>query len=322
MSWKEAAAYLSTGSDGVGHESYKMWSSKLEPSREGLLYLIAMRASNIEDGEVALPCSVSVFSDHYNILNSFDQELPLQTLTNALLDAVLLLGWTALLSNGGYVEPEHKRVFFEYLDKLNVVSSQSSCADLRYLYHRFSSLILHLHTSSTTRLEYIKGMLRHPPYANLTIAALRWFKTEVLCATNDRASTTPAVQGLKCVSLTQELGENVFATPAALRSIGPPISAFPSNLDHREVPFQFPFWIAVLNLFYVLLASPSILARLEVAQVFEELRIAPDFVHVLDAHLADWKHSYSEIGLNWADIHALEDGLDRVRAALPTLIAV
>lgn len=151
------------------------------------------------------------------------------------------------------------------------------------------------------RLAYIKDTLQHCPYENLKASAIGWLKTELLLA--DRrvlaSKSPPEVQGC------------LFATPVALTSLSSELFSMDGNV---EEPFpedtlawfskNQPFWLAVLNLLYLILCSPSLSQNLQIESLLpkisnfaDSLCTAVNFVAEIAPHFPGWEHVEQEAAL-------------------------
>ena len=190
-----------------------------------------------------------------------------------LIDAVLFLGFLIVNSqsdiptkgdSGGSGDNEH--VFTNILQRLSLLSANMPSPVLRYHAHLLTSNILHLNPSENSRLAFIRDTLEHCPFENLKASAIGWLKDEILAAEKAEQSTEPDSE------------VSVFATSAALSSLAPFIFPNPEKLMEGQsitdsyATFQAyqPFYLAVLNLLYLLLSSATLSRRLNMAEVAKE----------------------------------------------------
>ena len=182
-----------------------------------------------------------------------------------LIDAVLFLGLLGIGSWKG-ISTDDDTAYNNILQRLSLLSANMPSPALRYHAHVLTSLILHAHPSDHFRLAFIRDTLEHCPYENLKASAIGWLKDEILAANKN----------------TQEKDEDtaetsIFSTPAALITLGPFFCPDPESLMQDQsisdsyATFQAyqAFYLAVLNLIYLLLSSPHLLSKLEIADVVQ-----------------------------------------------------
>ena len=185
-----------------------------------------------------------------------------------LIDAVLFLGFLILntqqsVQNGDASD----HVFNNVLQRLSLLSANMPSPVLRYHAHLLTSTILHLIPSENSRLAFIRDTLEHCPFENLKASAIGWLKDEIL-------ASEKVEQG----NIKPDTKVSIFATSAALTTLAPFIFMDPEKLmegqsiTNRYATFQAhqPFYLAVLNLLYLLLSSPTLSHRLRMAQVAKD----------------------------------------------------
>ena len=182
-----------------------------------------------------------------------------------LIDAVLFLGFL-ILENEQKLPPKNDQLYNNILQRLSLLSANLPSPVLRYHAHVLTSLILHLHPEDHSRLAFIRDTLEHCPFENLKASAVGWLKTELL-------SADKVAEGEQ-----QDTHHSIFATPAALSTLAP--SLYPNlntlmegqSVTDSQATLQAheSFFLAVLNLLYLLLSSPSLSVRLGVAASLQE----------------------------------------------------
>ena len=235
-------------------------------SLPGSLYLLSATAaaSTLFDAPTALP-SMAIFPQFSSFLPSF---IGVSAPSSAgsepacLIDAVLFLG-TYVLSTSSVGTPETDETFNGTLQRLSLLSANTPVPSLRYHAHILTAEILHSHPKEELRLAYIKDTLEHCPYENLKASAVGWLKTELLAA--DKA--TPSSKYNKGEGKEPSL----FATPVAISTLSQDLFATPTvpeDLFPEDTLAMFsnhqPFWMAVLNLVYLILSSPSLSRNLNI----------------------------------------------------------
>ena len=292
-------------------------------SRVGALYCIAAKASMhlLHDRNPTI--SISLFNDHDQTTKNFVELDGIGTQSASLIDAILLLGWAALVVNGGFEEPESNEVFYEHLQRLSLLSANTPFSSLRYQAHVLSSTILFAHISSKARLGYIRDTLEHCPYENLKVSAIGWLKDETLAA-----FATPTGNKIETTEFRAPYDgkddANAFASPSSLKSVAPYLFAGPTTEDEEELALTFPYWLAVVNFYYLLCSSPVIYKGLEVAKLISGKDDDRTFFRKLKGIVQDSKDPTSTKFEMYRDnfpteVGALEDGLNRIDEAISRL---
>ena len=185
-----------------------------------------------------------------------------------LIDAVLFLGFLIRNTQQSVQdEGDSDHIFNNILQRLSLLSANMPSPVLRYHAHILTSTILHLNPSENSRLAFIRDTLEHCPFENLKASAIGWLKDEIL-------ASEKVEQG----NIKPDTNVSIFATSAALTTLAPFIFIDPEKLmegqsiTNRYATFQAhqPFYLAALNLLYLLLSSPTLSHRLQMAQVAKD----------------------------------------------------
>lgn len=246
----------------------------------GSLYLYsAVVASSALFDAPSSPSSLTLFPDFAAIVqNSLGAGVDgtLGSESESAIDAVLFLG-TFAWANSPDVEGVDDEVFHNTLQRLSLISANTPSPALRYQAHLLTSAILHLNPSDNVRLTFIKDTLEHCPYENLKASAVGWLKDEILSAQGSPGSPCTPGSPMKAQHADNS-GDTIFATPAVLTSLASDLLMKPSSIikegqgggpsSHSDA-FQIflhhqPFFLAVLNLIYLVLSSAPIFAALQV----------------------------------------------------------
>ena len=305
-----------------------MATPDFKASGEGILHLLALKVNAALLGALDAPFLISVSEDHCLIIETFaDVTRTSEPQASSVLDSVLLLGWAALTWNGGFSHfyDDDKEAFFNYLNQLNMISACTPHAHLRHQYHIYSSIILHSNQSSQIRLNYVKDTLENCPFPNLKVSAIGWLKGEIASAFNlGPAISFNFTKFLACSQL-QGQEDNVFATPNALSSTAPYLFATPSNPDDADLISNLPFWVASVNLLYLLHSSHCVYNGLKVADLGQDSDLFTKFVPRLESIV---KHtlnmevripSTTDEAKYLVNVYALEDSLKRLENAITML---
>ena len=199
------------------------------------------------------------------------------------------------------VEGDSDHVFNNVLQRLSLLSANMPSPVLRYHAHLLTSTILHLNPSENSRLAFIRDTLEHCPFENLKASAIGWLKDEILAAEKaEQSKKEPDAE------------DPIFATSTALITLAPFIFPNPEKLMEgqsimdRYATFQAhqPFYLAVLNLLYLLLSSATLSSRLQMAKVAKQNEL-PRF---LDSLLQASRRFQSSLAND-----ELEDGVEQGR---------
>ena len=187
------------------------------------------------------------------------------------IDAVLFLGNFIVAGHTGMLTVDDV-LFKSTLQRLSLLSANTLSPALRYQAHLLTSSILHLHPSDVVRLSFIKDTLEHCPYENLKASAVGWLKDEILSAQHPPLQTPETA--------TNET--SIFKTPAVLSTLAPDLLLNPSTIIKQGQQqgsqqdaftlFQHhqPFFLAVLNLLYLVMSSPPLFTDLQAAAFVKE----------------------------------------------------
>lgn len=245
----------------------------------------------------------------------------------ALIDSVLSIGFTALHNYKGHIQKLSDVDFHQYLQRLSLLSANTPSASLRFNAHLLTSAILHAHPSPQTRYNFIRDTLQHCPYESLKVSAVGWLKDELLAAAVSRQSghaTEKTGESKQDVTTTQE-EDTLFSKPESLIDIC--LLVFPPAAvrDLDDVPeflLQVPFFLASLNLLYLLCSSVVLREQLDVSRVIDLVGLDAGFIMPLVQVTSDFKEALlvedgagKDAGAALTDIELLEDALGRVREA-------
>ena len=283
-------------------------SSDVPLSRTGSIYLLsAMAASSaLFDAPTTSP-SFEIIPDFAAILASALGD-PATGSTGAepepLIDAVLFLGFLAIDAAQG-MSTNDDTAYNNVLQRLSLLSANMPSPALRYHAHVLTSSILHAHPSDHFRLAFIRDTLEHCPYENLKASAIGWLKEEILAADNYTQEDKDTIAE-----------RSIFSTPAALITLGPFLCPDPDKLMQDQsisdsyATFQAyqAFYLAVLNLIYLLLSSPHLLSKLQMATVVQEWGL-PHLLSALFGAANDFRNYIEKGRLGYGDEEAKGAGL-------------
>ncbi len=183
------------------------------------------------------------------------------------LDAVLFLGFFTI-NNQPKLISDDDGMYNNILKQLSLLSASIPSPVLRYHAHLLTCSLLHLHPEDHFRLAFIRDTFEHCPFENLKGSAIGWLKDELLSA--DRREHEKR----------RDEQPSIFATPAALETLQPflfinvdTVLEGQSTMDsYTTFQAHQSFYVAVLNLLYLLLSSPSLSLRLELADAVKKDR--------------------------------------------------
>lgn len=281
-------------------------ASDVPLSKTGSIYILAtmVASSTLFDAPTFLP-SLSLVPDFAGILASSLGDSATGSTgaeSEPLIDAVLFLGFHIIYKQPVISsEDDIDHAFNNVLQRLSLLSANMPSPVLRYHAHLLTSTILHLNPSENSRLAFIKDTLEHCPFENLKASAIGWLKDELLAA--DKVVQQP----------NQET--SIFATSAALTTLAPFTFPNPDKLmegqsfEDSYATFQAyqPFYLAVLNLLYLLLSSATLSAHLQMAEIAKENEL-PRFLNSLLQASTRFQSGISNNELDYGDEHRRNHG--------------
>lgn len=257
-------------------------------SPTGSLYLYAASAFSTTPPIPPLP----TFPTHAHLLSKSLPPSP------PLLDALLFLGLSAI-SNSPTVSPTttptDDNSFHTHLRTLSLLTATTPSPTLRYHAHTLTSRLLHTHPSPSVRLAFILDTLRHCPYEKLKASAVEWIKTEILSAALDPPAPSSPSPDTEAAS--------PFATRTCLDALSPLLFADPRALWSHTMTAadklaiwdaNMGFFLAALNLWFLLCESVRLRERLEVVDVGRRWGVGEGFLGGLREGVGGLK---GEVGL-------------------------
>lgn len=251
-------------------------AADVDLSRTGSLYLLSAQAAASDLFDVPpMLAPIRVFPDFSVTVEKFighESTDFIGSEKDTIIDAVLFLGFHALNASAVDASPDDD-TFKSLLQRLSLLSAHTPSAALRYNAHVLASTILHSHPSDHVRLSFIQDTLEHCPYENLKASSIAWLKEEILTATKNTNPTPPAPTPLfSSPSTLSALSPFLFLNPHPLITSPPDFSPFQAHL---------PFYLAVLNFYYLLLASDSLFASLHVSSLTQNIHLRETFLSPL-----------------------------------------
>ena len=292
----------------AGEEELPSAASDVPLSRTGSLYLLAAMAASsaLFDAPALLP-PLRIVPDFAAVVASSIGDAATGSTgmePEYLIDAVLFLGFF-IIKNGRGIPTDSDSTYHDILQRLSLLSANIPSPGLRYHAHLLTSTILHSHSSDHVRLSFIRDTLEHCPYENLKGSAVGWLKDEII------ASDKP-VQDKKGGE-----GEiSIFSTPEVLTMLVPFL--FPNTRSVLEgqsiangyATFQAhqAFYLAVVNLLYLLVVSPTIFVRLQIAALLRDWGLN-DFLENLSSSARKFQEEIDTGGIGYGDDEGKNEGI-------------
>ncbi|KAL9599007.1 MAG: hypothetical protein Q9219_004122 [cf. Caloplaca sp. 3 TL-2023] len=231
-------------------------ASDVPLSRPGCLHLLcATITSNVFFHAPSTIPNLSIFPILSSILANLLSDPSsgsIGTESLPIIDSLLFLGSYIFETSGLGQLPEDEMVFTDTLQRLSLMSANTPSGPLRYHAHILTSSLLHAHPTERLRLSIIQDTLEHCSYENLKASAVGWLKDEILAANaplhgDPPPGTTPDHEQT-----------SIFASSVCIESLSSHLFLNPSHMSNEEFRAHQPFFLAVLNLYYLILASPTV----------------------------------------------------------------
>ncbi len=289
-------------------EALPSTASDVPLSRTGSLYLLATMAASsaLFDAPASLPLLRLVPDFAAIIATSLGNAATGSTGAEPepLIDAVLFLGFL-IMSAGQGIPVDNDSMFNNILQRLSLLSANMPSPVLRYHTHLLTSTILHSHPSDHVRLSFIRDTLEHCPYENLKGSAVGWLKDEII-------ATDKINQNRK----EGDAEMSIFATPEVLTTLAPFLFPDPNSLMEGQsttdgyATFQAhqAFYLAVVNLLYLLVSSPSMFARLEIQALVKNHGVE-QFLEALFARSGNFQDSIAHGMIGYGDDESKDEGI-------------
>ncbi|KAL8907364.1 MAG: hypothetical protein Q9171_005884 [Xanthocarpia ochracea] len=252
-------------------------ASEVPLSRPGCLYLLcASYASAVlfsaPSHELRAPLESTFFSLLANCFGD-PSSATLGSEPVSLIDCLLFLGHYNFERKGleGFLDrPENDSTFTRTLQYFSILSANTPSAILRYNAHLLTSKILHAHPNDQLRLSFIKDTLEHCPYENLKASAVGWLKDEIL------AANTSSLSNAADQSFTETDADNknvgIFAKPTCIATLAPHLFISPMSMATKdEFQAHESFFLATLNLYYLLLSREGLKEGLNLQRTMDEV---------------------------------------------------
>ncbi|KAL8919349.1 MAG: hypothetical protein Q9172_005016 [Xanthocarpia lactea] len=248
-------------------------ASEVPLSRPGCLYLLcASYASAVLFSAPSHELRAPLESTFFSLLANFLGDPSSATLGSepvSLIDCLLFLGHYSFERKGleSFMDrPENDSTFTRTLQYFSILSANTPSAILRYSAHLLTSKILHAHPNDQLRLSFIKDTLEHCPYENLKASAVGWLKDEIL------AANTPSLSNAADQSKTDadKKDGGIFAKPTCIATLAPHLFISPMSMATKdEFQAHESFFLATLNLYYLLLSREGLKERLDLQRTMD-----------------------------------------------------
>lgn len=262
-----------------GEDHLPSSASDVQLSQPGSLYLFCaiMAASSLFD--VPTPqLPLKIFPDYATILANFLSPILVKAIgteNDSFIDAILFLGFFIQSKTPHLIPPLDDEEFNIAMQRLSLLSANTPSPILRYHAHVLASSLLHSHPSDIVRLAFIRDTLLYCPYENLKASAVGWLKQEFLTAESNAKAAPPSDPLFASPSTIAELSPMLFGDPRFLNS------SSPSDLDPAAFLANRSFHLAALNLYYLIVSSPSLFRTLAIDVVSRTYGLAENFLQPL-----------------------------------------
>ena len=302
----------------------------LVASRRGIMYHLAAKTQsswlNATEGTERFDIDIS----HSEMVKSFIGDSAMDGIGTEplpLIDSIISVGFATLHDGKEQSEKLNDVDFHQYLQRLSLLSATTPSSNLRFNAHILTSMFLHEHPSPKTRFNFIRDTLQHCPYESLKVSAVGWLKDEILAAARPKESNQAAERpGDSKPDLASTQDDSAFfSAPTTLLDVCPLV--FPAAVlreldDAPAFLVQVPFFLASLNLLYLLCSSAVLRDQLDVPHMIGAIELDTSFITPLghlrsvfkEVLLAEDGHG-GDVGAALADMELLEDTLRRVRSA-------
>ncbi|KAL8859933.1 MAG: hypothetical protein Q9178_003480 [Gyalolechia marmorata] len=250
-------------------------ASDVPLSRPGCLYLLcASYASAVLFSAPSHELRAPLESTFFSLLANFLGDPSSATLGSepvSLIDCLLFLGHYVFESKGldsSLGRPENDSTFTRTLQYFSILSANTPSAILRYNAHLLTSKILHMHPNDQLRLSFIKDTLEHCPYENLKASAVGWLKDEILAANTPSLSNAADQSSTKTDADNKDVG--IFADPTCIATLAPHLFISSMSMATKdEFEAHESFFLATLNLYYLLLSREGLKERLDLPRTMD-----------------------------------------------------
>lgn len=222
---------------------------------------------------------IPIFPTHASLIKTFIGASTISSIgteLSSVIDSILMLGFFAL-HNDQIGTPETHDDFTEYLQILSALSANTPDPEQRYNAHRLTSAVLHSHSSPSVRLDFIRDTLEHCPFDNLKSSAVGWLKTEILAAAQN--GTADASKEEHPLFLQPSTLAALF--PLLFPSLESTLLTPPLPLAWESFQSNLNFYLATLNLLYLLLSSPSLVSTLQLVAAYRDQKVRERYTDVL-----------------------------------------
>lgn len=257
-------------------------SSQVRLHHAGSLFLLSaiIAASSLFDVPTNLP-SFGIFPEYTAVVSMFIGAKSVSCIGTEnipVVDAILFLGFFVLTHGPQSSSPQEDEDFSDVLQRLSILSAENPSPTLRYHAHVLTSSILESHPSDNVRLTFIRDTLEHCPYEGLKASAVGWFKHELLTVSKDISGSN---------SSNHPVSSRVFTSPSTISTLFPFLFPNPrvlhssADAQYQDFLTHYSFYLATLNLSYLLLSSPTLFSSLHISALFKKNGFRANFLRPL-----------------------------------------
>lgn len=185
------------------------------------------------------------------------------------------------------------------------MSAQLPDPTLRYQAHHLASTLLSLHSSDEVKLAYIKDTLEHCPFDNLKGSAVGWLKDRILATNAPTEEDSASGSVFASSDLLDNVGEWLWGDRVGVPMYSPQISNEKAEEDFSNLQKILSFYLAVLNLLYLLLSNKSIFTNLNVREIIGGVK--SDFLEPLSQAAKGYEGALKSGTINGKDEQEIRD---------------
>ena len=213
----------------------------------------------------------------------------------AFLDAVFFLGLYTLHTEP-FISPTSDEAFNAAMQRLSLLSAQLPDPTLRYHAHYLAFTLLSLQSSDEVKLAYIKDTLEHCPFENLKGSAVGWLKDEIVTANAPNEEGSPSGSIFSSPALIDIVGEWLWGDRVGVPMYSAQQSDEETAEEFANLQKLLSFYLAVLNLIFLLLSNKTMSTNLDVGDIIKGIR--EDFLEPLSQAAKGFEEALSSGKLN------------------------
>ena len=155
------------------------------------------------------------------------------------------------------------------------------------------------------KLAYIKDTLEHCPFDNLKGSAVGWLKDRILATNAPTEEDSASGSVFASSDLLDNVGEWLWGDRVGVPMYSPQISNEKAEEDFSNLQKILSFYLAVLNLLYLLLSNKSIFTNLNVREIIGGVK--SDFLEPLSQAAKGYEGALKSGTINGKDEQEIRD---------------